>query len=58
MKSLQLSKIVRYKNLKTSTQISIKFTLFTVALVLLFGVVANIIFFKNRYSKEEMKVMI
>ncbi len=49
--------IPKFKDLKTSTQISIKFTLFTVALVLLFGVVANIVFFRNRYSKEEMKVM-
>ncbi len=48
--------IPKFRNLKTSTQISIKFTLFTVVLVLLFGVVANIVFFRNRYSKEEMKV--
>lgn len=49
--------IPKFRDFKTSTQISIKFTLFTVALVLLFGVVANIVFFKNRYSKEEMKVI-
>lgn len=46
-----------FKNLKTSTQISLKFTLFTVILVLVFGLVANIMFFNNRYSKESMKVM-
>ncbi len=48
--------IPKFKDLKTSTQISIKFTLFTVSLVLLFGVVANITFFNNRYSKEAMMV--
>ncbi|MFZ2150648.1 MAG: HAMP domain-containing sensor histidine kinase [Candidatus Absconditicoccaceae bacterium] len=50
--------IPRFKDLKTSTQISIKFTLFTVSLVLLFGVVANITFFNNRYSKEAMMVKV
>ena len=34
------------KWLKTSTKISLKFTLFTVIIVLLFGVFANVIFFK------------
>lgn len=50
--------IPKFKDLKTSTQISIKFTLFTVSLVLLFGIVANITFFNNRYSKESMMVKI
>lgn len=50
--------IPKFKDLKTSTQISIKFTLFTVSLVLLFGIVANITFFNNRYSKESMMVKV
>jgi len=50
--------IRNFKDLKTSTQISIKFTIFTVSLVLLFWLVANVVFFNNRYSKESMKVMI
>ncbi len=48
----------RFKNLKTSTQISIKFTLFTISLVLIFGLVANIVFFKNWYNREYIKVTI
>lgn len=44
--------------MKTSTQISIKFTLFTIVLVFLFGIVANIMFFRSRYSKEALKLTI
>lgn len=48
--------MLKFKDLKTSTQISIKFTLFTISLVFLFWLVANIVFFRNRYSKEEVKL--
>lgn len=41
-----------FKNLRTSTQISIKFTLFTMLQVLLFSLLANGIFFQNRYNKQ------
>ncbi|MCF7835308.1 HAMP domain-containing histidine kinase [Candidatus Gracilibacteria bacterium] len=50
--------IRKFKELKTSTQISIKFTLFTIVLVFLFGIVANIMFFRSRYSKEALKLTI
>jgi hypothetical protein len=42
-----------FSNLKTSTQISLKFTLFTVLQVLLFSILANGIFFQNWYKKQE-----
>lgn len=42
-----------FSNLKTSTQISVKFTLFTMLQVLLFSLLANGIFFQNRYKKQE-----
>ncbi len=41
-----------FKNLRTSTQISLKFTLFTILIVLLFSLLANGIFFQNRYNKQ------
>ena len=34
------------KWLKTSTKISLKFTLFTIAIILLFGILANVVFFR------------
>jgi len=34
------------KGLKTSTKISLKFTLFTIAIILLFGILANLVFFR------------
>ncbi|OQY38592.1 MAG: hypothetical protein B6229_05615 [Spirochaetaceae bacterium 4572_7] len=37
-------------NLKTSTKISIKFTIFTTIIVFLFGLFANIVFLQKRYS--------
>lgn len=36
--------------LKTSTKISIKFTIFTIIIVFLFGLFANIVFLQRRYS--------
>jgi len=42
-----------FSNLKTSTQISLKFTLFTMLMVLLFSILANGLFFQNRYKKQE-----
>jgi len=45
------------RNFKTSTQISIKFTLFTILQVLFFSIIANIVFFQNRYSKEESRLV-
>lgn len=42
-----------FSNLKTSTQISLKFTLFTMLQVLLFSLLANGIFFQNRYKRQE-----
>lgn len=44
---------LHFSNLKTSTQISLKFTLFTILQVLLFSLLANGIFFQNRYKKQE-----
>jgi len=43
----------RFSDLKTSTQISLKFTLFTILQVLLFSLLANAIFFQSRYKKQE-----
>lgn len=37
------------KNLKTSSRISLKFTLFTIVIVFIFWVLANLIFFRMRY---------
>ena len=37
-----------FKNLKTSSKISLKFTLFTIVIVLIFGVLANLLFFRMR----------
>ncbi len=42
-----------FSNLKTSTQISLKFTLFTVLQVLLFSFLANAFFFQNWYNKQQ-----
>ena len=44
------------KWLKTSTKISLKFTLFTVTIVLLFGVFANVIFFKMWWKSLNIEV--
>jgi signal transduction histidine kinase len=43
-------------NLKTSTKISLKFTIFTISLLLFFGLFANITFFYNRYNTSIYKV--
>jgi len=48
-----MREIFSFSNLKTSTQISVKFTLFTMLQVLLFSILANGIFFQNRYKKQE-----
>lgn len=45
-----------YKNLKTSTQISIKFTIFTTLLVLSFWILANLIFFFNWFFFEKNRL--
>ncbi len=45
-----------FKNLKTSTQISLKFTLFTMLQVLLFSILANGLFFENRYTKQQWQL--
>lgn len=42
-----------FSQLKTSTQISLKFTLFTMLQVLLFSLLANGIFFQSRYKRQE-----
>jgi type II secretory pathway component PulC len=42
-------------NLKTSTKISLKFTIFTISLLLCFGLFANTTFFYNRYSTAIQK---
>ncbi|MEI6672187.1 MAG: hypothetical protein WCL02_02240 [bacterium] len=42
-----------FSDLKTSTQISLKFTLFTMIQVLLFSILANAIFFQNWYTRQE-----
>ncbi len=46
----------KFSDLKTSTQISLKFTLFTMAQVLLFSILANGIFFQNWYSKQQWQI--
>ena len=43
------------KNMKTSSKISLKFTLFTVIIILFFGVLANVIFFKIRYRSVNIE---
>lgn len=43
----------RFSDLKTSTQISLKFTLFTMLQVLLFSILANGIFFQNWYNRQQ-----
>ena len=45
--------LFRFSDLKTSTQISLKFTLFTMLQVLLFSILANGIFFENWYNRQE-----
>ena len=45
-----------FKNLKTSTKISLKFTLFTMLQVLLFSIFANGIFFQNWYNREHWQI--
>lgn len=42
-----------FSDLKTSTQISLKFTLFTMLQVLLFSILANGIFFQNWYTRQQ-----
>ncbi len=42
-----------FQGFKTSTQISLKFTLFTMLQVLLFSILANGIFFQNRYNRQQ-----
>jgi hypothetical protein len=46
----------RFSDLKTSTQISLKFTLFTMLQVLLFSILANGIFFENWYSRQQGQI--
>lgn len=43
----------KFSDLKTSTQISLKFTLFTMLQVLLFSILANGIFFQSWYTKQQ-----
>ncbi|MCX6825088.1 MAG: HAMP domain-containing sensor histidine kinase [candidate division SR1 bacterium] len=45
-----------FSQLKTSTQISLKFTLFTVLQVLLFSILANGIFFQNWYNRQQGQI--
>lgn len=45
-----------FKNLKTSTQISIKFTLFTILQVTLLSILINVIFFHGWYNTEVNKL--
>ena len=45
-----------FDQFKTSTQISLKFTLFTMLQVLLFSILANLIFFENRYNKQQGQI--
>ncbi len=42
--------------LKTSTKISIKFTLFTASILLILGVFLNLFFFSSRYGSQQHKV--
>ncbi len=48
--------ITQFGQLKTSTQISLKFTLFTMAQVLLFSLLANGIFFQNWYNRQQWQI--
>ncbi|HBB03596.1 TPA: hypothetical protein DCZ39_01660 [Patescibacteria group bacterium] len=52
LKNLKFS----FSQLKTSTQISLKFTLFTMLQVLLFSILANGIFFENWYSRQQGQI--
>ena len=45
-----------FKNLKTSSKISLKFTLFTIVIVLIFGVLANLLFFRMRWRTLNIEV--
>lgn len=45
-----------FKNLKTSSKISLKFTLFTIVIVLIFGVFANLLFFRMRWRTLNIEV--
>jgi len=42
--------------LKTSTKISIKFTVFTIIIVIFFWIFANILFFQSRYNTHNRKL--
>lgn len=46
------------KQMKTSTKISLKFTIFTIIIVFLFGIAANLLFFSNRYKHNNMMTTI
>ena len=45
-----------FKNLKTSSKISLKFTLFTIVIVMIFGVLANLLFFRMRWRTLNIEV--
>ena len=45
-----------FKNLRTSSKISLKFTLFTIVIVLIFGVLANLLFFRMRWRTLNIEV--
>ena len=51
-----LKKQLSFSQLKTSTQISLKFTLFTMLQVLLFSILANGIFFENWYNRQQGQI--
>lgn len=53
---LSLEWHLSFKHLKTSTQISLKFTLFTMLQVLLFSILANAIFFENWYNRQQGQI--
>jgi hypothetical protein len=44
------------KNLTTSSRISLKFTLFTIVIVFIFRVLANLIFFRMWYGGIKMEI--
>ncbi|MEY3197879.1 MAG: hypothetical protein RL023_666 [Candidatus Parcubacteria bacterium] len=44
-------------NLKTSTSLALKFTLYVIALLLLLGIVVNGAFFYQWYRGEEQKLL-
>lgn len=46
--------LVMFKNYKTSTIISLKFTFLSVVIVILFGSIVNLLFFHRRYNKLEI----